>query len=269
MRLILGSVLYFVLLFCGGPCLAQGLSISPPEPNPAHDYGDNSPDVVLCMGDSITQGYGVSASETYPAKLQGMLGRTVINEGLGGARSTYGVKMIRFYLGRYKPGYVLIMFGANDITERPETEIVENLRYMVHRAKENKTVPIVATVTPVSGSRIGKRSAILRLNDGIRAMTAEESVPLADVDAAFNWDANYLMADGLHPTAEGLELIARTFYDAILAFENQGGGGGDGGGGGGCSIGAGRGGAGDWLLLLAAVSFMYLTPRLRRSRRGK
>lgn len=262
MKLILGSALCFVLVVCGSPSFAQGLPLTPIEPAPIHDYGDNSPDVVLCMGDSITQGYGVSASDNYPAKLQGMLGRTVINEGLGGARSTYGVKMIRTYLARYKPGYVLIMFGANDVTERPEGAIVENIRYMVHRAKENKTVPIVATLTPVSGSRIGKKSAILRVNDGIRTMAMEESIPLADVDTAFNWDASYLMPDGLHPTSEGLELIAKTFHDTIVAFEDQGGGGG---GGGGCTVDAGRADEwGDFLLLLVAMMCMYLTPRLRR-----
>ncbi len=264
MKLILGSALCLVFVFCSNPCFAQILPLTPPEPAPVHDYGDNSPDVVLCMGDSITQGYEVSASDTYPAKLQGMLGRTVINEGLGGARSTYGVRMVGTYLNRYKPGYLLIMFGANDIGENSEDEIADNLRYMVHRAKENKTLPILATLTPVAGSRIGKKSTIIRVNDRIRTMTTEESIPLADVAEAFNWDEHYLISDGLHPTVEGLELIAKTFYDTILAFEDQGGGGGSGGGGG-CTVGVDRaGGWGEFLLLLIALTSIYLTPRLRR-----
>jgi lysophospholipase L1-like esterase len=261
------NITLFLMLSVNTICLAQEpnlhkLPFEPITETPEHDFGDNNPDVFLCMGDSITQGYGVNSAESYPAILQSMLGRTVINEGLGGARSTYGVRMINTYLNRYKPGYVLLMFGTNDIGESFEDEILENLRQMLNQAKENKTVPILATLTPVSGSRIGKKSTIIRVNDSIRSLTSQEAIPLADVATAFNWNDGYLMSDGLHPTAEGYDIIAKTFYDAIMEFEHQGGG-----GGGGCSLSGGTNTGGEWLLILMALFGIYAVPRTVRMAR--
>ncbi len=236
MKFVLGSAA-LILLFINTLCLAQNpeipsLSNITIEQPPEHDFGDNNPDVFLCMGDSITSGFNVSGSDTYPAKLQSLLGRTVINEGLGGARSSYGVRMIRTYLNRYKPGYVLILFGVNDIGEEHLSTILNNLRTMVWDSKNNKSLPIIATLTPVFGSRAWKASFILSLNEEIRKMAKEEEILLADLEVAFNWDENYF-PDGLHQNSAGNEIIANTFFEVIKSFEDAGS---TGGGGGGCAM---------------------------------
>ena len=46
-------------------------------------------------------------------------------------------------------------------------------------------------------------------------MAAEENVPVVDLAAAFNWNSDYMLSDGLHPNAEGAELIALTFADVL------------------------------------------------------
>jgi len=237
----------------------------PPEDTPTgHDFGDNDPGVYLCMGDSITHGHGIpNYSETYPARLQAMLGQTVINEGQDGARSSYGVRMIGTLLNRYKPGYVLIMFGANDITERSSEEITANLMFMAGQAQVRKTIPIVATVTPVAGRYIGRKSAIIRLNEYLKEHAAARGILVADVATAFNWEDGYLQPDGLHPNSAGMELIAQTFFEKIQESKNNDSGGG--GGGGGCTVHPNAGFGFEWLVVCAGIMIMYVRSRIRRS----
>ncbi len=230
----------------------------------AHDFGDNDPNVILALGDSITRGTPYVASDkTYPAQLQAMLGRTVINAGVGGARSRDGVARINDLLQRYKPGYVLIMYGANDVMVRSPEEITNNLLTIAHAATETKTIAILATVTPVDGPRIGRKNFILNLNDVIKARAAESGYPVADVATAFGWEGQYLHSDGLHPNSAGLGVVAQEFYQKILEIENQNNSGG--GGGGGCTIAAHDRLTGDWLILVTALSALFLLGRRGRN----
>jgi lysophospholipase L1-like esterase len=240
---------------------AQNPMITPPVPEPEHDFGDNDPNVYLCMGDSITRGYGLeNYAETYPARLQVLLEKTVINEGQDGARSGYGVSMINRFLARYKPGYVLIMFGANDILERPTDEIADNLFFMVEQARAQKTIPILATVTPVSGSRIGRQSRIDNLNNTLRVRASEQEVLLADVAAVFDPKDAYLLVDGLHPNSAGAELIANTYYEKILESQKKD----DAGGGGGCALHSSGQGSFDWLLVIVGIAVIFFFGRRYR-----
>lgn len=232
------------------------------EPVPVQDFGDNDPDIFVAIGDSITVGFPfVTWDESYPSRLQALLGRTVVNGGTGGARTHDGLEVINYFLRRFKPGYILIMYGANDVMERPAHDIVNNLLTMAWIAKENKTFPIMATVTPVDGPKIARMSHILHLNEVIKSRAAEFDYPVADVATAFGLEGQYLLPDGLHPNSEGMEVIAQTFYQKILEIENQHH---DDGGGGGCSVVATGRLSGDWLIVVAALTTFFLIGRRHR-----
>ena len=53
-----------------------------------------------------------------------------------------------------------------------------------------------------------------RVNKKIREMTADEGVACADVASEFGNDTS-LLIDGLHPTSQGQDIIAMTFYEKI------------------------------------------------------
>ena len=48
--------------------------------------------LVLCMGDSITKGYGVNIP--YPTRLANNTGYSTVNAGVGGVRSSYGLSHV-------------------------------------------------------------------------------------------------------------------------------------------------------------------------------
>jgi len=181
-----------------------------------HDYGNNDPNLVAAMGDSITEGYDVGASACYVAYLSGLTGKRVLNFGVGGARSAAGASQVGAVLTRYKPGTLLIFYGANDIIHGNSAGYtIENLRAMIQAARANKTIPILATLTPTFGSHRFINSSARERSQDIRNLATAENCLVADVWDLFGENSAYILEDGLHPNPSGHALIAQAFFEAM------------------------------------------------------
>jgi len=184
-----------------------------------HDFGPNDPNVLVAFGDSITAGSDLPnpRTEAYPARLAAVLGKTVISKGYPGASSYDAVDMVHSILDNIRPGYLLILFGVNDlIMGYGEEAALNNLRTLVRAAKDNKTIPVIATLTPVAGEHRWWTSGVNRLNGMIRDMASVEGVALVDLADAFGGDENLLyMSVGLHPNIMGHDIMANAFYEAV------------------------------------------------------
>ncbi len=70
---------------------------------------------ILCLGDSLTAGYGVRAHENYPSVLSRLLShRSVVNAGVNGATSAQSAQQLPSLLHTHNPGLVLVGVGGND-----------------------------------------------------------------------------------------------------------------------------------------------------------
>jgi lysophospholipase L1-like esterase len=181
----------------------------------SHDFGANNPNVAVAIGDSITALEGGN-STTYPALLAQMAGMTVINEGSGGATSGDGAAKVTGVLREYSPGYLLILYGANDVIGGYGIDnAIANLRAIIVTAKNNNTVPVIATITPMCFSHSIFNGSASALNDRIRQLASEEGCDLVDLEAAFGSDTSLFNGDGLHPNDKGLQVIADNFAGAL------------------------------------------------------
>jgi len=180
-----------------------------------HDFGANNPDMHVAIGDSIT--WGVGANTSYPSILEGMLGKTVFNEGVPGQRTGPGASRTPGILAGYRPGFLLILYGANDVIHGGDLALViEQLRSMIHAARNNRTIPVLATITPHISWREGiYGAAVTDLNIQIRGLASEEGVKLVDLERAFAGHPEYMLYDGLHPNDDGQAIIAAKFHDVL------------------------------------------------------
>jgi lysophospholipase L1-like esterase len=202
------SALCAILLFAG---CGQDDSPAP------HDFGNNDTNLYVACGDSITEGgYGGSDPGGYPAVLASMLGKRVINQSQGGDSSDGGIGIVNSALNNYKPGYVIILFGANDVIHSYDpNDTINNLRTMIEAAKNNKSIPVIGTLLPMSEEHAPFEGGVEALNPLIIRLGEEEGIAVADLFAAFWGDPSLIVDDGLHPSDAGNQVIARTFLNAL------------------------------------------------------
>lgn len=211
-RLIGVACLSTMLLWGGVGCESGGGS---KHDKSRIDFGDNDPYLYVAIGDSITGDIN-NGVVPYPPRLAAMLQQTVINEGRGGETSGGGASRVKSVLSRHKPGYLLILYGANDLLHgRDKEDTINNLRYIIRAAKDNKTVPVISTLTPMTGSYHLWDTSEQRLSNAIRNLAHEEGAWLVDAAAEFDHDRSYMSFDGLHPNDAGCQLLALAFYDEI------------------------------------------------------
>lgn len=180
-----------------------------------HDFGDNDKNLIVALGDSITYGEGLSSGESYPSQLGALTGRPVINTGSPGEQTGGGLGRVNSVLDRYKPGFLLILYGSNDlIRDQDIGNAVANLRGIIRAAHANKTVAIIGTVPPAFPYHDFIEGGVEEINPLIQAMAAEEGAPVANVFGALN-NETLFQSDGLHPTAEGATKLAAAFADKL------------------------------------------------------
>jgi lysophospholipase L1-like esterase len=192
----------------------------------------------LAFGDSITAGTESAPVSlgldnlnpwTYTVLLRNRLAarytlQTLImwNEGSGGEFTTQGLIRLRPLLLQFRPEVLLLMEGTNDLLDgsRGADTAIVNLRQMIALAKSLNVQVALATVPPQRPNGVRNRGAVAAIvpafNDRIRALAASEGVVLVDVHAAMRDNLNLIGVDDLHPTVTGFNVIADTFYEAIV-----------------------------------------------------
>ena len=96
------------------------------------------------------------------------------------------------------------------------SHVIDDLRSDIHNAKSAGVQQVfLSTLTPAFAFG---GSMVPALNDQIRALAASEGVVLVDAYAAFGGQSTTLIGvDGLHPTTEGYQVLAQTFFAQIQA----------------------------------------------------
>ena len=184
---------------------------------------------LVCLGDSLTYGYGVPRRDCWVSLAEARTGHTLVNRGLNG--DTAGGMLSRF--GRdvldEKPDRVLLMGGANDIifggSDAPARSA---LAAMAHQAAANRIRPMIGLPPPVYAEGIPEpwlaltdykrllpvfsayRDWLMRFTGTFGFQTVDFAVPgLLPPEGR----AHYL--DGLHPDREGHRLMAEAMIAAL------------------------------------------------------
>jgi acyl-CoA thioesterase-1 len=181
--------------------------------------------VVVCYGDSITAGYGLPTGESFPDALQRDLNARgyhykVSNRGTSGATTKDAVAGLRSILLLH-PEIVIVEFGGNDgLRGLPLDQTRRNLDAVL-TALENARIKILLagiTLPPNYGP-----DYIQQFEQLFRALAQKHHtafVPmiyknLENVPGA-------IQPDGIHPTAKGSEIIARTLLPALTPMLRKG-----------------------------------------------
>lgn len=189
---------------------------------------------IACIGNSITYGLTLPdpGKQSYPSRLQDMLGKDYEVGNFGRSGATLLRKGHNPYLTSeefrkalaFKPDVAVVHLGVNDTDprnwplhgdefERDYSALIDSLR-----AVNPEVRIIVALLTPLRAThyrfKSGTRLWRLEIQEAIKRVAQAKNVELIDFDTPLR-DRQNLLHDGIHPDAEGSELLARTAFSGI------------------------------------------------------
>ena len=203
---------------CGG-----GSSEPPPEPDGALSSPSAAPAVddtprIVCLGDSLTAGYGLAQSEAYPALLQERLRAAghphdVVNAGVSGDTSAGGLRRLDWSL-RGDVRLLIVALGANDgLRGLPVADLGQNLSTIIERATTRGVPVLLAGMeAPPNFGPAYTRQFRQAYADVARAHDVR-FVPFFLEGVAGQPALN--QADGIHPNARGQRMIADLLWREI------------------------------------------------------
>ncbi|RJO65483.1 MAG: arylesterase [Candidatus Omnitrophota bacterium] len=197
----------FVVAIVGGLVVILSSGCAKREIANTNSKGKN----IICFGDSITAGYGVSPGQDYPAQLSRLLRRPVINAGNSGETSRDALQRLGPDVLENDPFLVIIEFGGNDFLKKiPVSDTVTYVREMVEKIQSQGAMVAIADVSSamVMGecskelSRLSKKYQVIFIP---RLMAGILTTPS-------------LKSDFIHPNAEGYTLIAERVYKYLKPY---------------------------------------------------
>jgi acyl-CoA thioesterase-1 len=181
--------------------------------------------VLVCFGDSITAGYGLQTGQAFPDALQRDLDARgfpyqVRNQGTSGATTKDAVASVRSILALH-PEVVIVEFGGNDgLRGVPPDQTRRNLDQVL-TALDNAHIKILLagiTLPPNYG-----QDYIRQFEQVFRDLAQKHHI--AFVPMIYKDLVNVpgtIQPDGIHPTAKGSEIVAKTLLPALAPLLRKG-----------------------------------------------
>lgn len=179
---------------------------------------------IIAIGDSLTAGYGLAQSESFPAQLQAALQAVgeevkIINSGVSGDTSAGGRARLEWALS-LQPDAVILELGANDgLRGLDPRETEANLSQMIADIQK-QALPVLLTgmrAPPNLGQQYGTEfnNLFRRLAKKHRLLFYPFFLEGVAAVPALN------QTDGIHPNAAGIGEIVKRILPFVRALIGQ------------------------------------------------
>ncbi len=165
-------------------------------------------DVVVAFGDSITFGTGAESPQSYPAVLEQIIDRRVVNAGVSGEVTTEGLSRLPQVLEQEKPALLILCHGGNDILRRLGRErAANNIKEMIRLARQ-RDVAVVLIAVPSLGFSVSPEPLY-------RDIAKELKIPLEEKTLSSILADSSLKSDLIHPNAAGYYRLAEAVANLL------------------------------------------------------
>jgi acyl-CoA thioesterase-1 len=178
---------------------------------------------ILILGDSLTEGYGVSPAQAFPSLLEKKLNSSsqtehkffeVINGGVTGSTTSGGVSRIGWHM-QSPPDFLLVALGGNDgLRGIPPQESKQNLRKIIVSAQEHK-VPVM-----LAGMKLPPNYGATHLEafeNMFPELADELKIPLLPfLLEGVGGNPKMNLPDRIHPNPQGHQMICQTVFQHLI-----------------------------------------------------
>ncbi|MET0722874.1 MAG: arylesterase [Tardiphaga sp.] len=204
----------FLCLIVAGLLLAL-----PVAPAAAQDAG--KPVKLVVLGDSLSAGYGLPAPAAFPVRLQKALKDKgieveMINAGVSGDTTSGGLGRLDWSLPEGTQG-VILELGANDALRGTDPKVPrEALTEIIKRLQARKIAVLLCGMLapPNYGADYADK-----FNSIYPDLAKQFAVPLYPFFLeGVAGDTRLALPDGMHPTAEGIDIMVKNILPSVEAF---------------------------------------------------
>lgn len=187
--------------------------------NGAQKDGNSTTRLIVAFGNSLTAGYGVALDEAYPSLLENRLRKEkflyrVVNAGISGDTTSGGLSRIDSVIRR-KPDIVIVELGANDGLRGTPVEMIQsNLGQIIKQLQKKKIKVLLAGMRLPPNYGPEYTDGFHRMYLSLAAKYKIPVIPFFLEGTAATEGLN--QADGLHPTAEGYQLVVNHLWPYLV-----------------------------------------------------
>ncbi len=191
-------IVIFCIIFFSGFALAQTL--------------------IVVLGDSLTEGFGVAKEEAYPHLLEKELQRKghsvkVINAGISGSTSASAPSRLRWYIKTH-PDIVILALGGNDgLRGLTVKHMKKNLSKAIELAQAEKILILLAGMQIPQNYGTEYTQSFRNAFHELARQYQLQMIPFLLKEVGGVSSLN--QADGIHPNPEGHQIIVQTVMEYL------------------------------------------------------
>lgn len=172
---------------------------------------DSQGEVIVCFGDSITEGVGADEGKDYPSLLSSLLEKKVINAGVAGDTTATALERLQKDVLSKDPYLVIVELGGNDfLFQVPKEVTLKNLEEIILRIQRKGAMVVLVDVSCdiiLKGYRndfkkLAKRTGSIFIPNILKEILNNPS----------------LKSDWIHPNNEGYKIIAERVYNVVKRY---------------------------------------------------
>ena len=177
--------------------------------------------MVMFLGTSLTDGYGLEREDAYPALIQQKIDSAglpweVVNAGLSGEKSAGALERVRSWLIRQPFDVLVVETGANDMLTGANLDTMRaNIQAIIDTVRAARPSARIVLAEMMATPNLGERY-VARFNATFPELARENGltlIPFMLNGVAANPRLN--IADGIHPNEQGHRIVAANVWATL------------------------------------------------------
>jgi acyl-CoA thioesterase I len=173
---------------------------------------------VVVLGDSLTAGLGLPLKDAYPTRLQARitddgLKYTIVNAGVSGDTSAGGLARLDWALDGDVRALIVALGGNDGLRGLPPAALARNLSTIIERAQARDIKVVLAGMEAPPNNGFQYIAEFHKVYPELARKYKVALVPFLLAGVAGIGTLN--QPDGIHPTAEGAEIIAENVWQVL------------------------------------------------------